>query len=382
MTFPTGSADDSNEGNESSSGSDNASGSDNTASSDASADSGSNAAADGDKGKAPDVPSVETNPSWGAAIDAYMARPGLTENTLRTNRTTLCGFSHDHVPEEVRGPAGVSPDLIRAYLGRESISQAYRLSLYSRLNAFYSWLVEQGAITPQENPMDAIGRPETPSKERAYLTPTQFTRLVEAIRRDYEERVEAGGRKSIREGEIIWALPPLRFGAGTGLRPSAMKRLRVEDVDFEEETLRVPALEEGSGIDREIPLCPLALEAAREAARGKIGTDYLFSGARSEQIDTRRLSRTIKRYLRETGIGPEMNFTDCTRHTCASWLTILGYPSPDVRKMLGHSSAKSTEPYHHLGPSMDDLRGEPSAHYQAFSEAMEEIGFFPPIMKL
>jgi hypothetical protein len=31
---------------------------------------------------------------------------------------------------------------------------------------------------------------------------------------------------------------------------------------------------------------------------------------------------------------------------------------------------------------MDDLRGEPSAYYRAFGEAMEEIGFFPPIMKL
>ena len=376
MTFPTGSADDSNEGDESSSGSTNTSGNG------ASADSGSDAAADSDKGEAQDVPSVEPNLSWGAAIDAYMARPGLTENTLRTNRATLCGFSHDHVPDEVRGPAGVSPDLIRAYLGRESISEAYRLSLYARLNAFYSWLVGQGAITPSENPMGAIERPETPSKERPYLTPTQFTRLVEAIRTDYEERVEGGGRTSVREGEIIWALPPLRFGAGTGLRPSAMKRLRVEDVDFEEEILRVPALEEGPGTDREIPLCPLALEAAQEAARGKIGTDYLFSGARSEQIDTRRLSRIVKRYLRETGIGPEMNFTDCTRHTCASWLTILGYSSSEVTMMLGNSSAKSAEPYQHLGPSMDDLRGEPSAHYQALGEAMEEIGFFPPITKL
>jgi integrase len=321
------------------------------------------------------------NPSWDAAIGAYVDRSGLTPNTIRTVRTTLRAFARDHIPKDVEGPAGVGRELAYAYIYRDSIAQAYRLSLYSRLNAFYAWLVEVGAIDENENPMDAVERPEAPSTERPYLTPAELSRLIEAIRKDYRDRSVASGQGSIQEGDLIWVVPPLQFGAGTGLRPAVLKTLRVGDVRFEEALLHVSALDDESGTDREIPLCPMALEAAEEAAKGKSETDYLFSGARSEQIDTRRLTRTVKRYLRETGIAPEFSFTDCTRHTCASWLTILGYPITDVARMLGYSSLRSVEPYQRLAPSMDNLLGGVSAHHEDFAEAAEAIGFFPSVMK-
>jgi len=324
---------------------------------------------------------LDKNPLWDAAIDVYVGRSGLTPNTIRTVRTTLRAFARDHAPNDVQGPEGVRPKVARAYIYRDSITQAYRLSLYSRLNAFYAWLVEVGAIDEGENPMDVVERPEAPSTDRPYLTPAELSRLIEAIRRDHAERSGAGGPGSIQEGDLIWVVPPLQFGAGTGLRSAVLKALRVKDVRFDEALLHVPALDDESETDREVPLCPMALEAAQEAAKGKSETGYLFSGARSEQIDTRRLTRTVKRYLRETGIAPGLSFTDCTRHTCASWLTILGYPTSDVARMLGNSSLRSTEPYQHLAPSMDNVFGGVSAYDKEFAAAAEAIGFFPSVMK-
>jgi len=325
---------------------------------------------------------------WKEAAGRYINRPELSENTFRTLRGTLRTFFQDHVPLVVNKPEDVRPETIREYLGRPSISDAYRLSLYSRLNAFYQWLVDAGHIRPGQNPMQDIERPEPPSVERPYLSPEEFGKLTYAIEVDYERRSRMEGRKGIKESELIWVLPPLKFATATGLRPAELKRLRAGDVDFGEKTLQVPDPNkkpnpahfdyEGNDYDRKIPLCPLALEAAEEAAVGKDGSDYLFSGARSEQIDTRRLSRTVKRYIRKTGLDEELNFTNCTRHTCGSWLMLLGYTARDLMQLFGYSSAKSTEPYAHLAPSLEELSQEPSAFHEGFAEATTELGFFPP----
>ncbi len=325
---------------------------------------------------------------WKAAAGRYINRPGLSDDTRRTLRGTLGAFFQDHTPLVVDTPEDVRPDTIREYLGRTSISDAYRLSLYSRLNAFYEWLVSEEHIRPGQSPMEDVERPKSPEVERPYLSPQEFAELTYAIEADYERRSQMEGRQGIKENELIWVLPPLKFATATGLRPGELKHVRAGDVDFETETLRVPAPDkepnpahfdyEGDDYDRKIPLCPMALEVAREAAEGKAGSDYLFSGARSEQIDTRRLSRTVKRYVRKTGLDEELNFTNCTRHTCASWLMLLGYPSRELMRLFGYSSVKSTEPYARLAPSLEELQQEPSAFHEEFAEATTELGFFPP----
>jgi len=270
----------------------------------------------------------KTNPPWEAAIARFIERPGLTENTVRTLENTLKTFYRDYVSWDITGPAGVPPRTVERYVRRASLSQAYRLSLYSRIKSFYAWLVEEGFIDEGDSPMGAVDR----------------------------------------------------FGTATGLRPSKMKQLKVGDVDFAARTLDVPARkDEPEETDRVIPLCPMALDAADEAKTGKRDTDYLFGGARSAQMNTRRLSRTVKRYLREAGIRPDLNFTDCTRHTCASWLMTLGYSSMDLMRLFGLSSLKSIEPYDHLAPTLEELQREPSAYYEGFAEETTALGFYPPV---
>jgi integrase len=341
--------------------------------------------ADADSAEGRNGPPVRQNPSWEYAIDCFIGRPELAENTVRTLENTLKTFYRDHVSWHITGPAGVEPHAVDRYVNRTTLSKAYRLSLYSRINSFYAWLVEEGFIDEADSPMSDVKRPEAPSSERDYLTPSEHVALVTAIRTDYEERVAQGGQAGIKESEIIWVLPPLRFGTATGLRPSVMKELKVGDVDFDEKTLQVPQTgkdaTEGE-VDRTIPLCPMALEVAEEAKTGKRDTDYLFRGARSEQIDTRRLSRTVKRYLREAKVRPDLNFTDCTRHTCASWMMTLGYTTLDLMQLFGYETIKSAEPYGHLAPSMEELRYEPSVYYRGFAEETTELGFYPPVFTI
>ncbi|WP_263786234.1 tyrosine-type recombinase/integrase [Salinibacter grassmerensis] len=325
---------------------------------------------------------------WKEAAGRYINRQGLTDNTRRTLRGTLGTFFQDHTPLLVDTPEDVRPETIREYLGRPSISDAYRVSMYSRLNAFYEWLVGEEHIRPGQNPMQDVERPEPPAVERPYLSPQEFAELTYAIEADYERRSQMEGRKGIKENELIWVLPPLKFATATGLRPGELKHVRVRHVDFDEETLQVPAPNkepnpahfdyEGDDYDRKIPLCSMALEVAKGAAEGNADSDFLFGGARSEQIDTRRLSRTVKRYVRKTGLDEELNFTNCTRHTCASWLMLLGYTSRDLMQLFGYSSVKSTEPYARLAPSLEELQQEPSAFHEEFAEATTELGFFPP----
>jgi len=135
--------------------------------------------------------------SWMDAMRQDVNRPGITDNTSRTIEGTLGTFFQDYVHLLVDKPEDVDPRTIREYLGRTSISDAYRLSLYSRLNAFYQWLVDAGHIRSGQNPMQDIERPEPPSVERPYLSPEEFAELTYAIEVDYERRSQMEGRKGI-----------------------------------------------------------------------------------------------------------------------------------------------------------------------------------------
>lgn len=72
----------------------------------------------------------------------------------------------------------------------------------------------------------------------------------------------------------------------------------------------------------------------------------------------RLMSRTFARTVEELGFNDGINDNDrkqritfhSCRHTCASWLVMVGVPLYTVQKILGHSTIAMTERYAHLAP--------------------------------
>ena len=313
-------------------------------------------------------------PALSKVITQYVERGGITDNTKRTVRTTLEEFQGSYVEGDPK-PGGVLEDHVRQYIFRDDLSDSYQKSLYARLHAAFAWMEGQGMIGPDENPMESIEKPRIRDKTKTFLEPSEWQALVRRIQDDYDARVDAGGRKGIKEREVIWILPILKFGTGTGMRPSEIKRLRVEDVGFDTGQVRVPVLEGNKGSGRTVPLCPMAEEVAREAIKGKVGTDYLFSGARSEQFCSRRLSRNVKKYIEQAdGVRDDVNLYEATRHTFGSWLGMLGYSARTIKGLMGHSTITVTEKYMHISSEM--MGSNMAKHAQDFANKVEGIGFF------
>jgi len=314
------------------------------------------------------------------AIDRFINRENISANTKRTLRLTLNEFESNHLPEDIR-PTGIRPEHVKAFIHRSELSNAYRASLYARLNAAFNWMIGEDLMPPDNNPMDDVKRPRTMSSTKPFLMPGAFTSLIGDIEKTWNEKVNRDDRKGIKSNELQWVLPILRFGTATGLRPAEMRMLRVTDVNYEAGRVRVPALKgQTKGAERRVPLCQLAEEAARGAAIGKSGSAYLFNGSRSEQFCTRRLSRVVKHHIRETdGVDSSLTLYACTRHTFASWLAMLGYPVNTIAETLGHSSTRVTEKYMHVAPSLLDRNM--SSRYREFAKEAAKIGFFEPFFQ-
>jgi integrase len=314
------------------------------------------------------------------AIDRFINRENISANTKRTLRLTLNEFEDDYLPDDIR-PTGIRPEHVKSFIHRSDLSSAYRSSLYARLKAAFNWMIKEGLMPPESHPMDEVKRPRTMSSTKPFLMPSAFTSLIGDIEKTWNEKVNRSDRKGIKPNELQWVLPILRFGTATGLRPAEMRMLRVTDVNFDAGRVRVPALKgQTKGAERRVPLCQLAEEAARGATIGKSGSAYVFNGSRSQQFCTRRLSRVVKKHIKETdGVDSSLTLYASTRHTFASWLAMLGYPVNTIAETLGHSSTRVTEKYMHVAPSLLDRNM--SARYQDFAEQVAKIGFFEPFFR-
>lgn len=328
-----------------------------------------------DDGRAEGKPFLE-------AAEEFWTREGVSDNTNRTNRLTLSEFGSDYLPEGTSTRQVKTAD-VRSYILRDDISDSYKTSIYSRLNAAFNWFVDQGYLLEDENPMKDVKRPKTVSKSKTYLTPWEIERLRDAMMSDYRERCLNGTDKGCKPTEIIWAVGPLMFGVATGMRPSEIQRLKVGDVNLDTGQIIVRSRDgqtTKTGQERSVPMCQLAEDIFEQERYRKDPDDYLFVGARADQFDTRRLSRVVKSYIKGAkDVNSEADLYAATRHTCASWLAMMGYPAMTIAGLLGHSGTRITENYMHLAPSM--LQRGMKDRYQKFAAKAESLGFFKSMLQ-
>ncbi len=109
-----------------------------------------------------------------------------------------------------------------------------------------------------------------------------------------------------------------------------------------------------SGKDRTVTMTGEVTEMFK-SRDGKYG-ELVFSCRTGKP--QRMLSRTFARTVEELGFNDGVNDSDrkqkitfhSCRHTCASWLVMVGVPLYTVQKILGHSTIAMTERYAHLAP--------------------------------
>jgi integrase/recombinase XerC/integrase/recombinase XerD len=214
----------------------------------------------------------------------------------------------------------VTPVFITDFLSFVSSMKTYKPKTFHRiistLSSFYRFLFTQGAVTT--NPLVGIERPRIKQQEVKYLKHNQVLRLIDSI-------------EDIRDKLIV------RTIYATGVRVSELCNINVEDIDFDEHTIRIHG--KGDKI-RTVFIDDDTLKDILAYIGNRI-VGPLFIGQQEKHISCRAIQHIFKHYAPQ-GITPHK-----IRHSYASELYRRSKNLRVVQENLGHTSIKTTEIYLH-----------------------------------
>jgi site-specific recombinase XerD len=261
-----------------------------------------------------------------AAVDRFLASPGLADATRRAYRVDVGEFVAWLTARGTR-LEDVDAAVLAAYVAELGASRPGRTprrlapaTIARKLAAVRVFL------------RFTLGAARVPD---ASLGPRRPRRLPEAPRvEEVEAELDRDG-----DGPLVLrdrALLELVYSAG--LRSAEAVALDLADVDFEQELVRVRGK---GGKERAVPL---GEEAAHQVARylrearpalARGAEDALFLSARGRRLDTSTLRRILPHPHR-------------LRHAFATHLLEGGADLRTIQELLGHSSLSTTQVYSHV----------------------------------
>jgi len=133
-----------------------------------------------------------------------------------------------------------------------------------------------------------------------------------------------------------------------GLRSREVAALTLEDLDWEQERLRVP--ERKAGHSTAYPLSPIVGEAILDYlknGRPKTTDRHVFfrSFAPPGPLGAPAISERAAHYLRRTGVKVPRPGSHTLRHTCVQRLVDAHFSLKDIGDYVGHGSPESTRIY-------------------------------------
>jgi site-specific recombinase XerD len=227
-----------------------------------------------------------------------------------------------------KAPSAVSWRDIAVFIQQQRQAQLAAATINRRLNAlkhFFEYLVMEDQ-TCASNP----------------VKPSHFLRLGRPLPKPLaQDQVRALFTQITHPMDHALGLLMLRCG----LRVSEVARLRLEEIDWAQQSLRI---EQGKGRkDRLVYLSPDALAALRTCltARPTVVPDGLvfWNQKRPHRaLSAKGIQKKMERYAKAAGIKASCH---SLRHTFASNLLEAGAEVISIKELMGHASIKSSERY-------------------------------------
>lgn len=229
----------------------------------------------------------------------------------------------------------------------ESSTASYRIEVYSALKKYGKYLVASNKL--ESNPMDLIERPRFTESQKT-ISKREVGFLTQEEIKTYIKRVESGvgnSRSIARQSDwksrdkaiIILFLT-------TGIRCSALIKIDMGDIDFENRILQVTD-KENKVNTYELSKYTIGILSEwikdRETMLGDIEQNALFISNQRSRISQLSVSRIVNKY------ASDINGKNITPHKLrATYGTQLYNQTRDiyfVQKCMNHSSPQTTERY-------------------------------------
>ncbi len=274
--------------------------------------------------------------SWGAALrrfDRELRRQGAAERTRSAYGGDLGRLASWATAQDL-GPHEVRYQQLRRYaahLSSKRVSPATLARALASIRAFYRMLLEHGEVPA--NPADLLGAPKLPERLPRTLNAHDVSALL--------DRIPATTPLELRDR----ALFELAYAAG--LRAEELVTLRVVDLDFDGEQIRV---EGKGGKTRFVPVGEPAMRAiAAYLERGRAALDgdghpALFLSKNGRQLSTSDVRRRLRTWARHAATQGAVH-PHALRHSFATHLLDGGADLRAIQELLGHASLSTTQVY-------------------------------------
>jgi site-specific recombinase XerD len=246
-------------------------------------------------------------------------------------------------------PSDLTAKAVRRYIAHlsersrdgEGSAPATAARKLASLRALLASQREHGLIS--HNPAELVSTPRRGAPLPRVLSARDAARLLDGIPAGGVGRV--GGPLAIRDRAMF------ELAYSCGLRAEELVSLKVGDVDYDSEQLRV----EGKGRKtRFVPVGEQAMAAVAmylERARSGLAataeqdpTGRLFLSKSGRPLGTSDVRRRLKTWTARVGVG-EGSSPHALRHSFATHLLDGGADLRSIQELLGHASVSSTQIY-------------------------------------
>ena len=274
--------------------------------------------------------------------------------TQRNYKLALTEFSGWH--QEARQSQPVWEKLQRddfrnhlRFLGRKNLGRAAIALRFSALRTFYKFLIRHGVVA--SSPIKNLSLPKLAKRLPQFLTIQQIKDLLDAPMKALDlPKVKKGAGRPITASICYRDVAILETIYSCGLRVSELCGLRADDIDWQEQIVRV----RGKGKkERLVPIGEPALIAIKNywshLPQPPVGTSPVFFAQtrRNAPMKPLDLGRRLKKHLAVAGLDPKLT-PHKLRHSYATHLLDAGADLRSVQELLGHAHLATTQVYTHV----------------------------------
>ncbi len=183
--------------------------------------------------------------------------------------------------------------------------------------------------------LDEIKNPKRTKSLPKSLNENEVKDLIEAIK--WEDESSLYKQKIKMRDKVI-----LSILYSSGLRVSELVNLLINDIDFDERTIRI----RGKGDKDRIVLFDKDTKELIEQYLNIRDSDseYLFINKNGNKLSSRYIQLMIKKYAKEAGIEKKVT-PHILRHSFATHLLKNGVDIRAIQQLLGHNSLSTTQIY-------------------------------------
>ena len=291
---------------------------------------------------------------WIQKFLAHLATDrGASVYTQRNYKQALTEFSCWHLEERKSPPIWdkLQRDDFRSFvrfLGRNNLSRAATQLRFSALRTFYKFLIRHGAA--ESSPIKNLSLPKLEKRLPKFLTKQQMEELLIA---PFEllkiQKTKKAGRP-VSQVAALRDVAVLETIYSCGLRVSELCGLRVDDLDWSEQIVRV----RGKGKkERLVPIGRPALMAIQDywntfkQPPGGASPIFFAETKKCAPLAPVQLARRLKQFLAIAGLDPCLT-PHKLRHSYATHLLDAGADLRSVQELLGHAHLVTTQVYTHV----------------------------------